>query len=800
MEDEHKTAGQLLKELQFARNRVTELEEAPSKRLKVELTLHKSEKHYRSLFENMLNGIAYCQMIFDQGLPQDLIFLEVNNNFEGITGLTDVIGKKWSEIIPVTKQADKGLFDFFGRVVMTGIPDKEEFFNAARNRWYSISVYYLEQENFVMVFDVITDRKRKEEELRENEERYRLITDNITDIVITVDKSGRYTFVSPSHKKVLGRGEEVIGTSAFEHIHPDDRDALVKNFKSVVPDMGVERSEYRYLHPTRGYIWLESEGTFIDMRGVRTGVVATREITSRKRAEESLKESEERFRLLFNSMVTTFSLLEAVYTENGQVADLRFLEVNPAFEQSTGQKADVFIGRTICDLRSDNKGKDLVDRLSGVILSGEPIFFETYVESIDKHLETSAYSPKPGQVAVLSLDVTERKKAEEEKKKLEARLQQAYKMEAIGSLAGGIAHDFNNILSAVIGFSELARHMLDSGDRIDNEINEIYKAGLRARELVKQILTFSRQADIKREPMDVLPHFKETLKFLRASLPVTIEIKKDFPDHGCIIMADSTQMHQLLMNLCTNAAHAMKDHGGIIDICVREVEMSDTDEWGVKQLKPGRYLRLDVSDTGCGISEELVNRIFDPFFTTKKRGEGTGMGLSVVHGIVKDMGGTISVYSYPGKGTTFNLFFPLHEGETVTTPSPEPAVKTGSGRILLVDDEEGVLASERGVLEHLGYTVLSTTRPAEAIEMFTAMPDQFDLVLTDLTMPGMTGLELSERLSQIRPGIPIVLCTGYGIGITPQKLAEAGIREVVIKPMTTSELSEAVYRALNMVN
>jgi PAS domain S-box-containing protein len=533
--------------------------------------------------------------------------------------------------------------------------------------------HYDDRGNLVSIFGSvmdITERKQAEKLLRESEQRYRLITDNITDIIFTTDIWGNYTFISPSHQRVLERGEEVLGRSIFEYVHPDDRPNVVATFNEAVMNRSIARADFRYLHPSRGYIWLEAEGTLIDMQGTFTGVIVSR-------------------------------------------------------------------------------------------------------------------------------DITERKQAEEERIKLEERLQQSYKMEAIGSLAGGIAHDFNNILASILGFAELIKLKIKDRVTTEDASDEILKAGVRARDLVKQILTFSRQTGIKREPLAVVPLIKETLKFLRASLPVTIEIRQDFPVSSSMVVANPTQIHQVIMNLCSNAAYAMKEKGGILDIRLAEKELDDDAELDFKELKRGRYLRLSVTDTGCGIPKEIINRIFDPFFTTKERGEGTGMGLAVVHGIVNDIGGAITVYSEPGKGTSFNILLPLYEGQTTETRALNTPMKAGTGKILFVDDEEGVIASGRGILEQLGYTITSTTSPIMALELFMSNPHAFDLVLTDMTMPKMTGLELSEQLWKIRPGIPIVLCTGFSQGISPERIRDVGIREMVMKPMVASELSEAVFRALN---
>ncbi len=641
----------------------------------------------------------------------------------------------------------------------------------------------------------ITERKKMERSLVESEERYRLITDNITDIILTTDISGAYTFISPSHKRVLARGEEVLGRNIFEHIHPEDLPGTIAIFDKAMLSGDIARAEYRYSHPSRGYIWLESEGMLVNIQGTLSAIIVSRDITSRKQAEESLRESEERFRQLFESMVSGFALHEIICDEQGTPKDFRFLKVNPAFEEFTGLKGEALIGRTVREIMPDIESS-WIDTYGRVALTGTPIHFENFSRTLNKSFEVSAYSPRPGQFAAVFLDITERKRTEEERQKLQVQLSQAQKMESIGTLAGGIAHDFNNILSSVLGFTELAKLKAEKGKDIINELDVVMKAGIRARDLVKQILMFSRQAEIKRMPMDIAPLIKETLKFLRASLPATIEFRQDIAVSESLVMADPVQIHQILMNLCTNAAHAMKEKGGLINLSLHEMEITDQTELDLKGLKRGRYLLLSVSDTGCGIPGEIINRIFDPFFTTKERGEGTGMGLSVVHGIVKDMEGAISVYSEPDRGTTFNILIPRCDGARVEAADLNSPMKPGSARILFVDDEEGVIVSGRGILEQLGYKITATTSPREALALFTSAPDRFDLVLTDMTMPGMTGLTLSEHLRKIRPDIPILLSTGFSLGISQERIRDAGIREMVMKPMVASELSGAVYRAL----
>lgn len=388
---------------------------------------------------------------------------------------------------------------------------------------------------------------------------------------------------------------------------------------------------------------------------------------------------------------------------------------------------------------------------------------------------------------------------EEERQRLQTRLMQAQKLEAIGTLAGGIAHDFNNILSTVLGYTELAKLKLEQGQAIAGELDEVLRAGIRARDLVRQILTFSRQAEIQRTPLVIVPLIKETVKFLKASLPATIEIRQHLTASQSLILADPTQIHQVIMNLCTNATHAMPD-GGRLEIRLDELDLDEEGSLAYKGLPPGRYLRLSISDNGRGIPPGIIDKIFDPFFTTKERGEGSGMGLAVVHGIVADMHGAVAVDSEPGQGTTFHVLFPALEGAVDTRDQAPETLRKGHGRILFVDDEEGVLASGRGILEHLGYEVEAFESATAALESFAQNPAAFDLVLTDLTMPGMTGLELAAKLRRIRADVPIMLSTGFSMVLSEERVASLGIQALIMKPLGAGELADAVYHALHAEN
>lgn len=397
-------------------------------------------------------------------------------------------------------------------------------------------------------------------------------------------------------------------------------------------------------------------------------------------------------------------------------------------------------------------------------------------------------------------DITERKRAEMEKLEMEARLLQAQKMEAIGTLAGGIAHDFNNILSVIFGYTELAKKEEGDPEKRRQELDQVLVGARRAKELVQQILAFSRKTEQLKRPLQISLIIKEALKMLRASIPSTVEIRQNISSEGTVL-ADPSQIHQVIMNLCTNAYQAMRETGGILAVSLMEITIAEKDE-NYGELVPGRYLKFAVSDTGCGISPEIREKIFEPYFTTKKTGEGTGLGLAVVHGIVKSHHGHISVYSEPGNGTTFHVYLPLVEEKALGLPTEAAITElAGNGeRILFVDDEEQI----RGVAERLfsthGYRVTACKHGAEALDVFLRSPDQFDLVITDMTMPLMTGAELAQKIFAIRPIMPIILCSGQSEFINKGKAMSIGICEYLAKPVLQHDLLSVVRKAIEKQN
>ncbi len=429
----------------------------------------------------------------------------------------------------------------------------------------------------------------------------------------------------------------------------------------------------------------------------------------------------------------------------------------------------------------------------------------------EKSIRKSYYPELQQRIAELEKTNTElrqeiavRKKAEKTNVRLEQQLQQAMKMEAIGTLAGGIAHDFNNILTAIIGYTDLARLNVEKHCGSENcplslNLDHLLAAGHRARELVKQILTFSRQQKRENVPVQLSAIVREALKLLRSTIPASIEIREKFVSDEGHIMADPTQIHQIVMNLCTNSYHAMRENGGILAVKLYETEMDSADiRVDRLQLRPGTFMVLEISDSGVGMNRMVLERIFDPYFTTKEESGGTGMGLAVVHGIIREHNGHISVYSEPGEGTTFKVFLPqiIASVQTHVVRQLEE-LPAGTERILLVDDEEFVLNLEKEILEKLGYQVTTFLNPLEALDVYDTHMDEFDLVMTDMTMPKMTGAQLVAEIVARNPQAAVIICTGFSELINERKAKALGASEYVMKPFVLREIATTLRKVLD---
>ncbi len=398
----------------------------------------------------------------------------------------------------------------------------------------------------------------------------------------------------------------------------------------------------------------------------------------------------------------------------------------------------------------------------------------------------------------LVIDITNQKKLEQEKQGLMLQVCQTQKMEAIGTLAGGIAHDFNNILSGIFGYSQLAKMNIDDPEKTKNNLEQIVKGAQKATDLVKQILTFSRKSEHEMHPLKIFIEVKEAIKLLRSTIPSTIEIQENIVSKAAVL-ADLTQVHQVVMNLCTNAYHAMMKKGGVLSVDLNEIKIMSTDSIPDLDILPGNYLKLEISDTGSGMNPETLDKIFEPYFTTKEPGEGTGLGLAVVLGIVKEHNGFIKAYSKPGKGSSFHVYFPIFEDQINSDNLQEKKdiMQGGTEKIMLVDDEIAILETMQGLLENYGYTVMAFLDGEHAFKEFKKDPDQPDLIITDMAMPRMTGKELASQILKIRENFPIILCTGYSENFTQDNAFELGISKYVNKPVESKNLLALIREVLD---
>jgi len=525
-------------------------------------------------------------------------------------------------------------------------------------------------------------------------------------------------------------------------------------------------------------VWASAAPVLDDQGHVIYGIVVFPDITEFKQSEEALRESEEKYRLLVENAD------DGIYV--AQDENIKFL--NPGLEKITGYAGDELMQTNFNSfIHPEDRGMVMARYKRRMAGETPPIHYSFRI--LHKNGEVhwveinAALIQWNGRAATLNFlrDITEQKK-------LETQLQQAQKMEAIGTLAGGIAHDFNNILSSVIGFTELSMDELESGSFLHGNLSEVMNAGNRAKDLVKQILTLSRQEEQEKKPVNIVPLLKEALKMLRSTVPTSIEIKQNISSQNLVVYADPTQIHQVIMNLATNAVHAMADMEGSLEVRTQLIHFDQA----YMDLAAGSYVKISVSDTGASIPYTVKDKIFEPYFTTKEKGHGTGLGLSVVHGIVKSHNGHINVYSEPGAGTRFNVYLPraaCHSVESASQPSVQ--LPTGNESILIVDDELPIVKMHQQSLEHIGYKTTARSSSVEALQAFKASPNKYDLIITDMTMPQMTGEKLARAVKEIRPDIPVVLCTGFSERVEEYG-KELAIDGILMKPIDKKEMAETV--------
>ena len=634
--------------------------------------------------------------------------------------------------------------------------------------------------------------RRIQDELENTRDRYTHLYDFAPVGYFTISENGTIEGVNLTGAAMIGiERRALIGKPFTRLVYKDDQDILYGHRQRLLDTEASQSCELRLVKKDGQAFHVRMECLVIKnkddaFRQIRATVS---DITEHKMAEETLKESEEMYRQLFEAESDAIFLIE---NETGCI-----LNANSAAAALYAYSKEELLLMKNTDLSGEPQETRKVTQETPPIKEHVitiPLRMHRKKDGTVFPVEITGrffiWQGKPVHIAAIR-DITRRIA-------LENQLRQSQKMESIGTLAGGIAHDFNNILAIIIGYTELAIMDVPDWNPAKGYLKEVQSASYRAKDLVRHILNFSRKAITDRKPVKICPIAEDTLTMLRATIPTNIEIRRNISCESDLILGDPTQIGQVLMNLCTNAAQAMREESGILEVSLQNVDLKK--QQAESDLVPGRYVKLTVSDTGHGIEPEIMDRIFDPYFTTKGLGKGTGLGLSVIQGIVRTHNGAVTVKSEPGIGTVFEVLFPVIEDEMEPETEKPEAFPPGNENILFVDDEASILNLAKKRLEMQGYQVEAKNDPVDALELFRSDPDRFDLIITDMTMPKMTGDKLTKEILGIRPDTPIILCSGYSDRINAEKAAALGIRKYIEKPLNMSDFLVSIRNVLDADN
>ena len=781
-----------------------------------------NEQHLKALMERITNFAIY-RLVHDNSQSHLLKVVFVSPSITEIMGVSDPMKfETWfkdihpddgAEVVEANTRAfDTGEFNETFRI---SHPEKQE------ERWIQVTASSIGDMNgqpmqvMGLILDV-TEQKRTEEALIESNERFKSICETSPDLIFQLDLDGNIFYFSNLLESMFGYSfEGVKGKSFWEFISPRTLQSSLDAFEGLLNEKSVKSLELEIRNKDGELLLCEISVGPLVVKGNLVGLQGIiRDVTARKKAEDLLEQYKRHLEITVATRTKELRESESRYrkiVEEMPEMVCRFLPdgtitfANRACGRHVGGKPDKLIGNHFFQWISSEEEADSLEKdFKASIEAPSPLISPQRMVLADGSIRWIQWSysllrhsnGSLNEYQAVGRDISEERIAGEETKKLEKWRRRSQKLEAIGTLSAGIAHDFNNIMAVILGNAQLAMDDISEGSRTRNNLDEIYDSCLRARDMVKQILTFSREGDQELTPLSLTPVVKESIQFLRSTIPSTIEIRTDIQDPD-VVNADPTQIGQIIMNLGANAAHAMGAEPGVLDISLQNRTIGHNHKDRYRVSDEGEYVKLKVRDTGCGMSPEVMSRIFNPYFTTKKEGDGTGMGLAVVHGIVENHDGAVWVDSKPGKGSTFHMLFPAVEadGFEVEIDHPQPVLK-GTERILVVDDEKALLETEIAMLERLGYKVTGTTSPMEALKTFRKQPDHFDLIYTDMTMPGMTGLTLAKKLMEIRPHVPVILYSGHRFLANSNELVKSGIKSFLTKPVALEDIAVTIREVL----